>query len=577
MRRGVGLALLLGAVLSAALVGCHASPPAAAATLSTTAPAETTAEAVTPAPTSVLPTEPSTLPPAATSSPAPSESATTSPTPTTSAEPTPTTRSPSPEPTTRSPSPEVTLPATKPAVQDSGVSAVTGLLAVAALVVAGLALWAVHRGDRGQAGGASTTTGLRLPATDTAATATMVVKLGDAMVDSGYTVTQVQDTLSRVLRVNQVTGGEVIVLPTALFVSVPGQARVETAVAAASVSRLRLDQVDAVSRVVTAAETGAASPAEVLVSLREIRHRPPPYGPVARTVGYAMLSSGVALVLGGTGPGVLVAAALGILVGSIHLLTLPSGATTRAVLPLFCAALVAATVFLLGRLDLEVGVLAPLVAPLVTFLPGVLLTTAVIELSTGQMVSGAGRLVSGLLQLALLAMGVVAGAQLVGIPATPLNPEVVRPLGEGAPWLGVALFGVGVVVHHCAPRSSVWWILLVLYVAYGAQIIGGLFLGAVLSAFVGSLVMSPVAVYVASRPTGPPPQVTFQPAFWLLVPGALGLVGVTQLLGPNRVDAVGSLVTMGATMIGISLGVLVGLAFGAGSLRFLSADQGGAS
>jgi uncharacterized membrane protein YjjP (DUF1212 family) len=576
MRRGVVGALLLGAVVAAGLVGCPASPPAAAATLPTTAPPETTAGVVTPAPTTLVPSEQSTPPPAATTTAAPSESASTSPTPTTSAEPTPTTRTPSPEPTASQPSPEVTLPATKPAVQDSGVSAVNGLLAVVALVVAGLALWAVHRSERGPTGTA-TTAGLRLPATDTAATATMVVKLGDAMVDSGYTVTQVQDTLSQVLRVNQVTGGEVIVLPTALFVSVPGQARVETAVAAASVSRLRLDQVDAVSRVVTAAETGAASPGDVLTSLREIRHRPAPYGPVARTVGYALLSSGVALVLGGTGPGVLVAAALGVLVGSIHLLSLPAGATTRAVVPLFCAALVAATVFLLGRLDLEVGVLAPLVAPLVTFLPGVLLTTAVIELSTGQMVSGAGRLVSGLLQLALLALGVVAGAQLVGIPATSLNPDVVRPLGEGAPWLGVALFGVGVVVHHCAPRSSVWWILLVLYVAYGAQIIGGLFLGAVLSAFVGSLVMSPVAVYVASRPTGPPPQVTFQPAFWLLVPGALGLVGVTQLLGPNRVDAVGSLVTMGSTMIGISLGVLVGLAFGAGSLRFLSTDQGGAS
>jgi uncharacterized membrane protein YjjB (DUF3815 family) len=75
--------------------------------------------------------------------------------------------------------------------------------------------------------------------------------------------------------------------------------------------------------------------------------------------------------------------------------------------------------------------------------------------------------------------------------------------------------------------------------------------------------MSPVAAYIALRPTGPPVQVSFLPAFWLLVPGALGLVGVTQLLGANRADALAGLVSTATTMIGISFGVLLGLAVGA--------------
>ena len=120
------------------------------------------------------------------------------------------------------------------------------------------------------------------------------------------------------------------------------------------------------------------------------------------------------------------------------------------------------------------------------------------------------------------------------------------------------------------PAVVAGWVVLVLYVAYGAQIIGGLVLGPVLSAFVGALVMSPVAAYVASLASGPPLQVSFLPAFWLLVPGALGLVGVTQLLGPNRVDAVTGLLSMGTTMIGISFGVLIGLALGATVDRRLS-------
>jgi uncharacterized membrane protein YjjB (DUF3815 family) len=230
------------------------------------------------------------------------------------------------------------------------------------------------------------------------------------------------------------------------------------------------------------------------------------------------------------------------------------------VLPLGGAFVVATVVFLLGRTDLDIGVFAPLVAPLVMFLPGALLTTSVTELATGQLISGAGRLAGGLMQLVLLALGIVAGAQLVGVPAASVDSIAAQPLADLAPWLGVAVFGVGVVVHQCAPRASAGWILLVLYVAYGAQVIGGFFLGAVMSAFVGALVMTPVAAYVAGRPSGPATQVSFLPAFWLLVPGSLGLVGVTQLLGHDGENALSALVTTTTTMIAISFGVLIGRA-----------------
>ena len=173
----------------------------------------------------------------------------------------------------------------------------------------------------------------------------------------------------------------------------------------------------------------------------------------------------------------------------------------------------------------------------------------------------------------MLALGIVAGANLVGVPARSIGPSGAEPLNDLVPWVGVALFGTGVLVFYCARASSIGWIILVLYVAYSAQIIGGLVLGPILSAFCGALVMSPVAAYISLRPSGPPMQVSFLPAFWLLVPGALGLVGVTQLLGANRVDSLASLVSTGTTMIGISFGVLIGLALGSSLVRQLSQPE----
>lgn len=74
--------------------------------------------------------------------------------------------------------------------------------------------------------------------------------------------------------------------------------------------------------------------------------------------------------------------------------------------------------------------------------------------------------------------------------------------------------------------------------------------------------MAPVAMLAARQPSGPPTLITFLPGFWLLVPGAMGLAGVTGLLDEDRFEGLGSLVDMGTSMVGITLGILLGLAIG---------------
>jgi len=553
-----GGASLAGPALPAETAAPVPAPPADPTPTDTPAP-PTLEPTPTDAPTSAPPTEPGSA------TPTPTDSASQAPTP--SAEP-----SASPTPSAE-PSPAATpvRAAQPPAVQDSGISWISVLLAVVALLAAGAALWWWRPGARvrgtalaaplepvaepeqapGPAGG-----------TPPAGLTPMLIALGEAMVDSGFAVAAAQTNLHQIARAHGVANAEIVVLPTALFITVPGAQPVETAVAAAGVAPLRLDQIDAISRLTAEAAQSGSDPDRLTAEVKRIRSAPPPFGPLARTVGYAALCAGLAMVLRGSALDIAVAMVLGVAVGSLQLYAPRLSTASRAVLPVLSAFAVSTAVFLLAGTDLNLGILAPLVAPLVTFLPGALLTTAAIELSTGQMLSGAGRLATGSMQLLLLALGIVAGAQLVGVPATEVVSVAPTPLGDLAAWIGVAVFGVGVVVHNCARLSSLGWILLVLYVAFGGQVIGGLFLGGTLSAFAGALAMAPVAAYVATQRGGPPTQVSFLPAFWLLVPGALGLVGVTQLIGADRVSALNSLATTAATMIAIALGVLIGLAVG---------------
>jgi hypothetical protein len=128
--------------------------------------------------------------------------------------------------------------------------------------------------------------------------------------------------------------------------------------------------------------------------------------------------------------------------------------------------------------------MSALIAPLVTFLPGGALTTATVELASGEMVASASRLVFGSIQLLLLAFGIVAGAELVGLPSEAfVHDASAEALGAWAPSLGVPVSGVATAFHFSAPEGAPPWLLLVLLIAWLGQLAGDLCSAATSAAF----------------------------------------------------------------------------------------------
>jgi uncharacterized membrane protein YjjB (DUF3815 family) len=131
-------------------------------------------------------------------------------------------------------------------------------------------------------------------------------------------------------------------------------------------------------------------------------------------------------------------------------------------------------------------------------------------------------------------------------------------LGWWAPWLGVLIVGVGNYVYFSAPRRSLGWLCLVLYAACLGQYLGGQAFGGYLGGFIGAIVMTLVAYLVERRPSGPPALVSFLPAFWLLVPGALSLIGVAEYIGKDAVAGAQDFLGAVGSMVAIALRVLCG-------------------
>jgi uncharacterized membrane protein YjjP (DUF1212 family) len=397
------------------------------------------------------------------------------------------------------------------------------------------------------------------PTSDTSALLEFMFRLGQAYLASGEQTALVQRSLRRIASACGMRRSRVVAFSTALFIAVQADDGEHVTLAEATTQSLRLDQIADVYTLGEAAQRGEVPPREGLERLAALFRKAPRFGAVGVVVGHTILSVGIALVLLPALRNLASAAALGAAVGALKVLR-RDRPILAAPLSVVSAALVSVLVFLAVKYGLPVDPQYALVAPLVTFLPGAMLTFGMVELADGELVSGSSRLVAGLVELVLLAFGLTAGAVTVGYRPENLvdaaRESVAAPWALAAPWAGVLVFGAGVYLTFSAPRRSFWWMLLALLLTFGAQQLAAGPFGKEISGFFGTLVAIPLGYLIQKRFKGPPAMVTFLPSFWLLVPGALGLLSVNRLLNdPARIDG---LMSVAFALASIALGTLVG-------------------
>lgn len=378
-----------------------------------------------------------------------------------------------------------------------------------------------------------------------------IAKLGSAMLSADYSVNVVRSTLEAYADRRGIEC-PMLVLPN--FIQAGD--RHQTTVVRRD-SPLRYDQTFPLGDLVNRAEHGQLAPADGLAELDRIHALPRRYPGWVGVIGYGLQSAAYALILQPTVVSLVAATGFGLVVGLLELIT-RGNASLRHLLPALSAFLVTYVAFSLGRL-LHMGhdSLRVLIAPLTLFLPGVAITLAVIESFTGEVVSGSARLMAGFTRLAQLALGILIAVQLLGLSWSELVDTQANTLGGWAPWLGVAVYAVGILLHLGPPLGFMPWLTLVLFIAYGAQALTAAFFGGYASGFGGGLILMLCAIALSRLSMTPAAQVVLAPGFWLLVPSSVGMIGVAELASGQGGTAI---TVMLVSMMSIGLGFTTGFA-----------------
>ena len=381
-------------------------------------------------------------------------------------------------------------------------------------------------------------------------------KIGKGLIASGTAVGVVENTLTEIA-LEYGMKCEVMALPNLIMIKLGHASLGRLDFAIQRLTSVQLDKVSEFVELIDHVRKKTITLAQATLQMDHILVKKPRFGPILVIFGYFLSCIGLTMLFRPDLPSLLITGAAGILVG---LITLVSRWRPRfdLLLPVFAAILVSFLIFNLTRTGFIYGPANLLITPLITFLPGALLTTGMIELASMHILSGSSRLIYGAAVLLLLFIGIAVGLNLSGLSSYLVYPYEAVIFPWWAPFLGTLLFGIGTFIRLSGANRDLFWMLLVLYIAMLGQSFGEQYVNSYVGAFLGATLMAVSSELIARSPRRTSAIVSQMLAFWFLVPGARGLLSVTNILSEDIQSAAIGLGEMVVLIVSISLGVLFG-------------------
>ncbi|NVK22315.1 MAG: threonine/serine exporter family protein [Kangiellaceae bacterium] len=348
-------------------------------------------------------------------------------------------------------------------------------------------------------------------------------------------------------------GLQIIAVPTSItmtFMQEDEEEKPRTYVIRSNSGEVNVDKLRRTMEVAEKVIEGGLTTQQGANELTEIAKSQPVHNNFWMIFCFSLVSASIARIFNGGWQEVLTASVIGLLVGFLVNLGGPRSETVSNLMPALCAFFASIISFACNQwLGLH-STYIPIVAGIIILVPGMMLTIAMAELATQNLVSGTARLLGAGMIFIQMTFGVAIGSQLANylFPLTERIELVALP--NWTLWVALVATSWSFMVLFQSRWKELPWIIVATLSAYFISRWGVQQMGPATGAFIGALSVGLFA-NLAHRIRKVSTAAIMMPGFIILVPGSIGFKSLTALL---EHDIIGGLETaFNMVIIGISL------------------------
>ena len=315
----------------------------------------------------------------------------------------------------------------------------------------------------------------------------------------------------------------------------------------------RLVEVDAIAERVFSGELNIESG---LSALHAVHSGLTGRAEILRVLSFGISSAAVAVLFKGALADVMLAGALGLLIGLMASIVTrrptlgPAYEAMAAFVAMFIATLVSAWLE-------PVNVNTVVMAAVVVLLPGLTLTSAVVELSTQHLVAGSVRLMGATAVLLKLTFGTVAGLQLATMLHVKSMPMLAIPLPAWTEWAALLAGSYAFAALFQAARRDYPLAMASSWLGYLCARFGGMLSGPEFGVFLSGLVIGSVANLYA-RLCNRPGAIVRVPGIIMLVPGSIGFRSLAYVFERDVYLSLDKAFALIVILVSLAAGLLFG-------------------
>ncbi len=319
---------------------------------------------------------------------------------------------------------------------------------------------------------------------------------------------------------------------------------------------INLNTLHTINAVINKLENDVIDLDTALKSIKDITNKPNEYPNWLFALSFGVVGGGFTTLFSGSWSDVITASILGLITGIITIYSAPFKYLSQLLTPL-AAMIVGFTAVTISHYWQTIDHFLVSLAGLIILVPGLGITVAMRELSTGHLVSGSSRMAGAVTTLFLLSFGLALGY----LVAQSIYGETeVHKLDAVPTWfsyLALVVTALCFSVLFKARMADTFWIFLSIALAYLGSSFIGLWMEQPFKSLVAVMLVS-IAGNIYSRISSNPASVMHIPGIILLVPGSIGFNSLSAMYTNDTMTGVQAAFNAVLIAVAISVGLLVG-------------------